>query len=58
MRPSKGIQKTRDVERKAEDSRLLEPAGVWAEHGVMQRQENHMPYCRATELNIRTESDP
>jgi len=30
--------------RKAVGSRLLEPAGVWAEHGVVQRQESHKLY--------------
>jgi len=34
--------------RKAEGSSLLEPAGVWTEHGVVQRQESRMPYYRAT----------
>ena len=44
--------KSRDSENKghrtAEGSRLLEPAGVWTEHGVVQRQESHMLYYRAT----------
>ena len=42
---SQGIQKTRDAEKKSR--RLLEPAVVWTEHGVVQRQESHMLYYRA-----------
>jgi len=49
MRPSRGIQKTRDTKKK---SRRQQPAGVWAEHGVVQRQESHLPYYRATKYHI------
>jgi len=31
--------------RKAEGGRL-EPAGEWAEHSALQRQENHVPHYR------------
>jgi hypothetical protein len=29
--------------------RRLEPAGEWAEHSAVQRQERHVPHYRATE---------
>jgi len=43
MRPSRGIQKTGRRKEK-------QKAAVWAEQGVVQRQECHMPYYRATKF--------